>query len=66
MTELLAVRDDQPDLTIFKCRWCDLSYFTDDHVAVTGLPRRPFVTPAPVPEVVSPAQADSDTAEIVR
>ena len=44
MVELAGVRKDQPKLTIFECRRCDLTYFTDDHVAVNGRSRSRFVT----------------------
>jgi hypothetical protein len=36
MRELLAIRDDQPELTIFGCRGCSLSYFTTGQVSISG------------------------------
>ena len=36
MSALPARRSDQPKLTVFKCKRCDLSYFTSDHISVTG------------------------------
>jgi hypothetical protein len=50
MTELLAGRTDQPELSVFGCHSCGLSYFTTGHVSIFGQARSRYVHRAIIPE----------------